>query len=154
MIESISKGITSIITLVIAIPLVAFMGGVGLFLYQIGDTWSSQNNDSFINSIKFACMTAIGFPLLLLAIVVGIPFAIRLFGEIDEGQAARQQLLGNDLRVIPQKRLSLKDMGAKLLNSPSVPENRLLITDSSPRYYPLPSDESKFRNIEGTQRPW
>src|SRR5690349_12711789 len=73
---------------VVMVPFVALLGGVGFLFYQIGQTWDARSTDSLIAGLVASCG---GYAVIigeLLAIIIGNPFAIRMFGEA--GYSARR----------------------------------------------------------------
>jgi len=91
------------VTLVVLAPFVALLGGVGLLFYQIGQHWDARSTDSLIAGLVATCgggMVIIG---VLLALLVGIPFAIRMFGEA--GYARRSWEETPPWRSLPSARV-------------------------------------------------
>src|SRR5436189_342286 len=82
----------TIVTLVVIMPFVALLGGVGILCYQIGQQWDSRSTDSLIAGLVATCgggMVIIG---VLLAIIIGVPFAIRMFREAGHSNSGWSQL--------------------------------------------------------------
>lgn len=70
----------------LALPVLALFGGIGFLAYQVGQTWDARSTDSLITGLVATCgggMVVIG---ILLALIIGIPFAIRLFSEAGYSQ--------------------------------------------------------------------
>lgn len=73
---------------VVLAPFVALLGGVGFLFYQIGQTWDARSTDSLIAGLVATCGGGTVIIGVLLAVIIGIPFAIRMFGEA--GYSARR----------------------------------------------------------------
>lgn len=77
-----------LVTSVVLAPFVALLGGVGFLFYQIGQTWDARSTDSLIAGLVATCGGGAVIIGVLLAVIIGIPFAIRMFGEA--GYSARK----------------------------------------------------------------
>ena len=71
----------TIVTLVVIMPFVALLGGVGILCYQIGQQWDTRSTDSLIAGLVATCGGGAVIIGVLLAIIIGVPFAIRMFRE-------------------------------------------------------------------------
>ena len=71
----------TIATIVILTPIVALMGGLGILFYQIGQHWDARSTDSLIAGLVATCGGGAVVIGVLLAVIVGIPFAIRMFEQ-------------------------------------------------------------------------
>ena len=71
-----------LVTVVVLAPFVALLGGAGLLFYQIGQTWDARSTDSLIAGLVATCGGGAVIIGMLFAIIIGIPFAIRMFGEV------------------------------------------------------------------------
>lgn len=70
-----------LLTLIIAAPLLALLGGVGVASYAIGQTWTSADTQTLVAGLVNACLMGGVILGALLALLVGIPLAIRAYGE-------------------------------------------------------------------------
>ncbi len=80
----------TIFALVVAGPILALFCGAAFLMLQIGHTWDSRSTDTLITGLVATCgggMVVIG---MLLAIIVGIPFAIRMFSESGHSRRSWQ----------------------------------------------------------------
>jgi hypothetical protein len=77
-----------VLTLLAAAPLLALLGGVGVMSYTIGQSWTSADTQTLVAGLVSACMVGGIILGTLLALLVGIPLAIRAYGEAGR---ARQQ---------------------------------------------------------------
>ncbi|MCL4836240.1 MAG: hypothetical protein KJZ86_27620 [Caldilineaceae bacterium] len=82
-----TNGKGGLLTLVIAAPILALFVGVGVFAFNAADTWTQANNQAVITGLSAVCGAGVVVIGLIVAIVVGIPFAIRAYGE--SGRAHR-----------------------------------------------------------------
>ena len=71
-----------------AIPALALIGGVGILAWRIGATWTSATTQSLVTALTVICGGGALLFAILLALIVGIPLAIRAYGE---GGASRRQ---------------------------------------------------------------
>lgn len=76
----------------VALPVLALFGGFGFLAYQIGQTWDARSTDSLIAGLVATCGGGVVVIGILLALIVGIPFAIRMFGEAGYSQRAWRDL--------------------------------------------------------------
>ena len=74
------KSSTILIGLV-AVPVLALFLGVGVLAMRIGDHWTEATTASLVTGLTTVCGGGFVVISLIVAIVVGIPFAIRMFGE-------------------------------------------------------------------------
>ena len=65
----------------IALPILALLGGIGFLAYQIGQNWDARSTDTLIAGLVATCTGGAIVAAMLLALIIGIPFAIRLYGE-------------------------------------------------------------------------
>lgn len=71
----------TIVAIVVLAPFVALLGGVGILFYQIGQHWDARSTDSLIAGLVATCGGGTVVIGVLLAIIIGIPFAIRMLRE-------------------------------------------------------------------------
>jgi hypothetical protein len=71
-----------------AIPALALFGGVGVLAWRIGETWDSATTQSLVTGLTVICGGGALLFAILLACIVGIPLAIRAYGE---GGSSRRQ---------------------------------------------------------------
>ncbi len=77
----------TIIALLVAAPVLALLGGAGFLAYQVGQTWDARSTDSLISGLVVSCATDGLVISILLALIVGIPLALRAY---ERGGQARQ----------------------------------------------------------------
>jgi hypothetical protein len=78
----------TIVAGLVALPVLALFGGMGFLAYQVGQTWDARSTDSLIAGLVATCGGGVVVIGLLLALIIGIPFAIRMFGEAGYSQRA------------------------------------------------------------------
>lgn len=78
----------TILALLVAAPVLALFGGVGFLAYQIGQSWDQRSTDSLIAGLVATCGGGAVVIGVLLALIVGVPFALRFFER--SGQARRE----------------------------------------------------------------
>lgn len=71
-----------------AIPALALIGGIGILAWRIGETWTSTTTQSLVTALTVICGGGALLFAILLALLVGIPLAIRAYGE---GGSSRRQ---------------------------------------------------------------
>ena len=76
-----------------AIPALALVGGFGILAYRIGETWNSATTQSLVTGLTVVCGGGALLFAILLACIVGIPLAIRAYGE---GGASRRAWTNDD----------------------------------------------------------
>lgn len=77
----------SILAILVAAPVLALLGGVGVLAYQIGQTWDTRATDSLITGLAVSCGGGAVVLAILLALIVGVPLALRAY---ERGGMARQ----------------------------------------------------------------
>ena len=80
--------VRDIIALIVAVPLLALFLGVGFLAYSVGSTWTPADTQALITAVATICAGGMVIIGMLLAIIIGIPFAIRTYGE--SGRAHRE----------------------------------------------------------------
>lgn len=76
-----------------AIPALALFGGIGILAWRIGETWDSTTTQSLVTGLTVVCGGGALLFAILLACIVGIPLAIRAYGE---GGASRRTWIATD----------------------------------------------------------
>ena len=79
---------SGIFKLLVAAPILALFVGIGFLAYAIGDTWTEATTASLITGMVAVCGGGAVVIALILALIVGIPFAIRTFGEMGNARQA------------------------------------------------------------------
>ncbi len=64
-----------------AIPALALIGGIGVLAFRIGETWNSATTQSLVTGLTVICGGGALLFAILLACIVGVPLAIRAYGE-------------------------------------------------------------------------
>lgn len=72
---------STIVVGLVAVPVLALFLGVGVLAMQIGEHWTDATTASLVTGLTTVCGGGFVVLSLIVAIVVGIPFAIRMFGE-------------------------------------------------------------------------
>lgn len=88
-----------IITLIAAVPVLVLFGGIGVLSYRIADTWSDATTQGLVTGLTVVCGGAALVVAILLALIVGIPLAIRAYGE---GGASRRAWSGSGRAALPE----------------------------------------------------
>lgn len=82
----------TLVTIVVLAPFVALLGGVGFLFYQIGQRWDARSTDSLIAGLVATCGGGTVVIGVLLAILIGVPFAIRMLREAGQAERMWRQL--------------------------------------------------------------
>lgn len=82
----------TMVTVVVLAPFVALLGGVGFLFYQIGQRWDARSTDSLIAGLVATCGGGAVVIGVLLAIIIGVPFAIRMLREAGNADQVWHQL--------------------------------------------------------------
>lgn len=70
-----------ILAIIVAIPALALIGGTGILAWRISETWSDAITQSLVTGLTVVCGGGALMVAILLALIVGIPLAVRIFGE-------------------------------------------------------------------------
>lgn len=81
-----------LVTIVALAPFLALFIGVGILFNHIGRTWDARTTESLIVGLVSTCGGGVVIIGVLLAIIIGVPFAIRLLREASYADRAWQQL--------------------------------------------------------------
>lgn len=82
----------TLVTIVVLAPFVALLGGVGFLFYQIGQRWDARSTDSLIAGLVATCGGGTMVIGVLLAIIIGVPFAIRMLREAGQSERVWRHL--------------------------------------------------------------
>lgn len=74
----------TMVAVVVLAPFVALLGGMGVLFYQIGQHWDARSTDSLIAGLVATCGGGAVVIGVLLAIIIGVPFAIRMLREAGQ----------------------------------------------------------------------
>lgn len=72
--------------LIATMPALALIGGIGVLAFRIGETWESATTQSLVTGLTVVCGGGALLFAILLACIVGVPLAIRAYGEGGAGQ--------------------------------------------------------------------
>ena len=64
-----------------AIPALALFGGIGILAWRIGDTWTDATTQGLVTGLTVVCGGGTLVVCILLALIVGVPLVVRIFGE-------------------------------------------------------------------------
>jgi len=84
------------------IAMLVLFWGVGVLAWQIGDKWTEANTQSLITSVAVACGGGALLMAVLLALIVGVPMAIRYFGEAGRARQTWEPMPPPMPRRVPQ----------------------------------------------------
>lgn len=70
-----------ILALIVAIPALALFGGIGVLSYRIAGTWSDATTQGLVTGLTVVCGGGALVVAVLLSLIVGVPLAIRAYGE-------------------------------------------------------------------------
>ncbi len=82
-----------ILTVLVAGPILALFVGIGLLAMRIGDTWTPQMTNQVVTGFTMACGAGAVVLALILALIIGIPMAIR-YMEAHNRAGGRPRDLG------------------------------------------------------------
>lgn len=85
-----------------SIAVLALFGGVGVLAYKIGETWTEANTQSLITSVAMVCGGGAVLVAVLVAMVLGVPMAIRYFGEAGRARQTWDPMPPPMPRRVPQ----------------------------------------------------
>lgn len=70
-----------LLALIAAIPVLALFGGIGILSWRISETWSEATTQNLVTGLTVVCSGGALVVGVLLALIVGVPLAVRIFGE-------------------------------------------------------------------------
>jgi hypothetical protein len=70
-----------LLTLIAVVPVLALFGGIGVLSWRISETWSEATTQSLVTGLTVVCGGGALVVCVLLALIVGVPLAVRIFGE-------------------------------------------------------------------------
>lgn len=91
----------SILTLVLIVPVLALFTGAGFLAYQVGQTWDARTTDTLISGLVATCGGGAVIIGVLLSILIGVPVAIRMFGEAGWSRRAWDGPGGRQWKQLP-----------------------------------------------------
>lgn len=140
---------TSPAAVVILAPILVVLWGVGVWANQLAHTWTPGNTDSLVNGAIMMCGLGLFFPALILAILVGIPYAIRLFREINE------DALSMERRFQMQQKNALPKFDVLQDVPPPMQQPNHLLGEVRPQLKALPAQDPRFgRDNDAQGKPW
>lgn len=71
----------------VAVGVIALFGGMGVLMWRIGGTWDQRNTDALTTSFAVICAGGVMLSGMLLAIFIGIPFALRILESRDQSRS-------------------------------------------------------------------
>lgn len=77
----------AIISGVVAVPVLALFVGAGVLAWRIGESWDQRNTDALVTALASICAGGAIIVGLLLALIVGVPLALRAY---ENGGHARR----------------------------------------------------------------
>jgi hypothetical protein len=76
-----------LLVLIAAVPVLALFGGIGVLAWRIAETWNAATTQGLVTGLTVVCGGGALVVGILLALIVGVPLAIRAYGE---GGASRR----------------------------------------------------------------
>ena len=70
-----------LLVLVAMVPVLALFGGIGVLSWRISETWTDATTQGLVTGLTVVCGGAALVVAILLALIVGVPLAVRIFGE-------------------------------------------------------------------------
>lgn len=135
-----------IIASVIALPILALFGGLGFLAYQIGETWDPRTTDTLIAGMVATCSGGAIVAAMLLALLIGIPLAIRLFGEAGYSRRAwRESVTPPPFEPSIQRRPTMVDGNWQTLPTQPTAPPWGMTGGGNIRLLPSPQQDTRFR---------
>lgn len=128
----------------VALPVLALFGGIGFLAYQIGQTWDARSTDSLIAGLVATCGGGVVVIGILLALIVGIPFAIRMFGEAGYSQRAWRDLPPPALLPFPDRTQRPIDTTWQSLPTPTAAPPWSMTGGGNIGLLPPPNQDKRF----------
>lgn len=70
-----------LLILVAIVPILGLFGGIGVLSWRISETWTDVTTQSLVTGLTVVCGGGALIVAVLLALIVGVPLAVRIFGE-------------------------------------------------------------------------
>lgn len=77
----------------VAVPVLVLFGGAGFLAHRIGQTWDSRATEAMIAGLTATCGAGAVILALVLGLIVGIPYANRIWREGQQPMAQHWQAL-------------------------------------------------------------
>ena len=78
----------TIVSLLVAAPMLALFGGVGFLAWQVGQSWDTRNTDMLVSAASMSCAGGAVVVAMLLALIVGVPLALRAYQQAGHARQA------------------------------------------------------------------
>ena len=88
-----------ILALIGAVPVLALFGGIGVLSWRIAETWNAETTQGLVTGLVVVCGGGALVVGILLALIVGVPLAIRAYGE---GGISRRGWGGSGRAALPE----------------------------------------------------
>jgi hypothetical protein len=135
-----------IIAGIIALPILALFGGIGFLAYQIGENWDARTTDTLIAGMVATCSGGAVVAAMLLALFIGIPFAIRMFGEAGASRRAwREPAALPPFEPSVGRRPTMIDGNWQSLPAPPTTPPWGITGGGNSRLLPPPQQDNRFR---------
>jgi hypothetical protein len=152
----------SLITGLIAIPVLALFGGIGFLAYRVGQQWDARSTDSLITGLVATCGGGVLIVGILLALLVGVPLALRSYSEAGRARQAWHELPPPSYAREPDGRNAIDAAWQRLPPALPQPANQAPLPPIPPwgatgggQYQLLPPQDRRFgeAGAEGQGRP-
>ena len=139
----------------IALPILALLGGIGFLAYQIGQNWDARSTDTLIAGLVATCTGGAIVAAMLLALIIGIPFAIRLYGEAGYSRRAwKEPSLPPPLfEQGKERRPATIDGNWQSLPSPPTAPPWGMTGGGNVRLLPSPQQDERFHMVTAEREP-
>lgn len=80
-----------LLVVLVGVPCMALFVGAGALAWRIGDTWDQRNTDSMVTAMASICAGGAIVIGVMLALIVGVPLALRTYSQGGQAQRSWQQ---------------------------------------------------------------
>ena len=80
-----------LLVVLVGVPCMALFVGAGALAWRIGDTWDQRNTDSMVTAMASICAGGAIVIGVMLALIVGVPLALRTYSQGGHAQRSWQQ---------------------------------------------------------------
>lgn len=80
-----------LLVVLVGVPCMALFIGAGALAWRIGDTWDQRNTDSMVTAMASICAGGAIVIGVMLALIVGVPLALRTYSQGGQVQRSWQQ---------------------------------------------------------------
>lgn len=137
-----------LLALVAIVPILALFGGLGVLSWRISETWTDATTQGLVTGLTVVCSGGALVVCVLLALIVGVPLAVRIFGETGISHrawgAGRSLPSWDDVPLPPRRLPSALDGQWRELPQPPLTPPWGATGGGTPHLLPPPEQDNRF----------